>query len=302
MTFRNAVETRFTHAPAVRVLNARREPAETGKVDTITVGSYNVKNMFDDVDPDPSKGTTPKPEREMAALARVIERSEADVITLQEVENLGVLEDFLDEYLPGQFEHAVLVEGNDGRGIDVAVISKFPVTNVASHKDNTFPVPDSNETTQFRRDALRVDLQVGEYPFTVYTVHLKSRRGGAASYPQRKAEAEELRRIVNEQMSPFPSNRFVVTGDFNASPRNREMLEFYSGNGGDEPLVDSLEGKPWSERDTWPARNPEWQLDHIVYPEHMRDNLVDSHVNDDPEAATASDHRLLLATFTLADS
>lgn len=301
MTFANAVETRFVHAPRVRVLNAAGPEAPRHQVDTITVGSYNVKNMFDAVDPDPERGNRPKPEGEMAALARVIERSGADVITLQEVENLGVLEEFLDEYLPGQFAHAALVEGNDTRGIDVAVISKFPVTNVVSHKDNTFQLPNSNETTQFRRDALRVDLQVGEYPFSVYTVHLKSRRGGAASYPQRKAETEELRRIVNEEMKPFPSNRFVVTGDFNASPRNREMLEFYSGKPGDEPLVDSLEGKPWAERDTWPADDPSWQLDHIVYPEHMRDNLVDSHVNDDPEAARASDHRLLLATFTLKD-
>ena len=106
------------------------------------VASYNVLNLFDKVD-DPDKrdeGTRPKSAESERALAQVIEDSRADVIALQEVENIEVLTEFRNANgLADDYPHMVLVEGNDGRGIDVALFSKHPVKNIVTHKDEVFP-------------------------------------------------------------------------------------------------------------------------------------------------------------------
>ncbi len=53
-----------------------------------------------------------------------------DIIALQEVENLRILERLRSEYLAGLgYEPAVLIEGSDARGIDVAFLSKFPLAD-----------------------------------------------------------------------------------------------------------------------------------------------------------------------------
>ncbi|MBI3929753.1 MAG: endonuclease/exonuclease/phosphatase family protein [Armatimonadetes bacterium] len=295
---RNATAKHFSRAPHVTLYQSKpRSRRSQAEPETVTVGTYNVKNMFDHLDQNPREGNKAKPEKELEALARVIERSGADVVALQEVENREVLQHFVDEYLAGEFTDVVLVEGNDGRGIDVALISKFPVTDAVSHKDNVFPLPDGSGTTQFRRDALRVDVDIPGYPMSVYTVHLKSRLGGPEATAQRQAEASELRRVVNQEMAPFPKHNFVVTGDFNDSPPTETLRRVLQGEAGDEPLVDVLEGKPWDERDTWPSRGPNRQFDFVIMPEHMGDNLVDSRVHQYPESKRASDHLMVTATL-----
>jgi endonuclease/exonuclease/phosphatase family metal-dependent hydrolase len=51
-----------------------------------------------------------------------------DIVALQEVENLAVLERLRNEYLqPGEYHPAVLIEGADTRGIDVAFLTRLPL-------------------------------------------------------------------------------------------------------------------------------------------------------------------------------
>jgi len=267
--------------------------------DTFTLATYNVKNLFDDKDQNPELGTTEKPAHELEALARSMERSGADVFTLQEVENLSVLQEFLERYLPDQFQEVVLVEGNDRRGIDVAVISKFPVTSVVSHKDNQFPLADNSGTTSFNRDLLRVDLDIKGTPFSVYTSHFKSKRGGPRGDNERIAEAQETRRILAQEMNPYSHHNFVVTGDLNDTPDSETLKVLTEPWQGQEPLHDSLEGQPESQRKTFPSKKPKEQIDHILLPEHMKDNLIESGVYRDQHSRDASDHLMITARFRL---
>jgi len=269
---------------------------------TVTIGQYNVKNLFDDKDQNPELGTVQKPRKELEALARTIEKSGADIVTMQEVENKEVLQQFVDEYLP-QFGHVVLVEGNDKRGIDVAVISKYDVTNVVSHAPNKFPDADGNEM-QFNRDLLRVDIDVKGYPLSVFTSHFKSKRGGEWSEKERIGEARETRRILKEEMGDWSSRNFVVTGDLNDTPGSKTINEVRFGGAprsrkqkSQEPaLRSSLERLPIKERNTWPSKGPKEQIDYILYPEHMEDNLINTRVWRDK---VASDHCMVTAEFSL---
>jgi hypothetical protein len=70
---------------------------------------------------------------------RVIREVNADVLCVVEVEDRHVLEAMGRHSLLGsgagsrRYVHNMLVEGNDDRGIDVGVLSRFPITRVESH-------------------------------------------------------------------------------------------------------------------------------------------------------------------------
>lgn len=64
-----------------------------------------------------------KPEFQQDLIAQSILRSNADFIVLQEVDNLKVLLEFIERKLGGKYR-AILIEGNDERGIDTAGLIK----------------------------------------------------------------------------------------------------------------------------------------------------------------------------------
>ena len=70
-------------------------------------------------------------ERKLSVIAEAILQVDGrgpDVIALQEIENIGILERLRTEFLPDSgYLPAVLVEGNDSRGIDVAFLSRLPL-------------------------------------------------------------------------------------------------------------------------------------------------------------------------------
>ena len=66
--------------------------------------------------------------------ALTIKQAEPEVICMQEVENMRSLKFFHDRYLRrtwghgfNNYNHKVLIEANDPRGIDVAVLSRFRI-------------------------------------------------------------------------------------------------------------------------------------------------------------------------------
>jgi endonuclease/exonuclease/phosphatase family metal-dependent hydrolase len=195
-------------------------PVARTKPGQIVIAAYNVLNLFDDVD-DPyreDEGTPAKPREELEALAQSIESLGADVIALEEVENRDYLERFVDVFLPHLgYDNVVLFEGNDTRGIDVALISRVPVGEVRSHRHLKFTGSDGSEQ-HFQRDLLAVTLEPESGPpVQVWVVHLKSKRGDddAASAIIRVAEATQIRKLLDAELARDPQARIMVTGDFN---------------------------------------------------------------------------------------
>jgi len=191
----------------------------TGRV---KIATYNVLNLFDAVD-DPyhdDEGTPTKPTNERERVAATIRALDADVLALQEVENRGVLEAFVAELLPDLgYGHIVLFEGNDTRGIDVAVLSRLPVGPVTSYRHLKFPRADGT-IASFERDLLRVRIEPPDaLTFDIFVVHLKSKRGRDGSddptLPIRQAEALAVRQVLDDVLSEDPAARFLICGDFN---------------------------------------------------------------------------------------
>lgn len=292
-----------------------------GKTD-VTIGSYNVKNLFAKEDLGKGSRTPAKSEISMDALAENIRRTDADIVTLQECSSKKTLDNFMHSRgLDEAYPNVAFVPGNSSRGINVAIISKYPFTEVVSHKEARFPLADGSGETMFSRDLLRADVNVDGVPgadLTVYTTHCKSRRpsnpGEVSADTQRLSEGRAIRDIAEKEMSAFPGRLFVVTGDFNDNTDDASVQAVLNPKNGGEKWLDSLDHLPANERNTWPA-NPKKgngfapeQFDHIIYPSSMDDRLIDSQVHRYEQSedgkirwvsSAASDHLQISAHFKL---
>ncbi len=165
--------------------------------------------------------------RQLTALA--IADMDADILCLQEVDNIEALKAFEYGYLYRMigegYRQKYLMEGNDTRGIDVALMmrdttrSGLPIelADIRSHARLTYAdlnlftpelaALDYKPTDRiFKRDCLEADLKIGGLPFTVYVVHFKSMNGGrngldgrSSSVPVRHAEAFAVREIATRR-------------------------------------------------------------------------------------------------------
>src|SRR5690606_29789752 len=99
--------------------------AKSQSSSTITLATYNVRNLFDGIQNPGKAPETAKPEKELIYLGQAIQKIDADVIALQEVESKSTVEKFLNKYVPGHNYKVVLVEAYDARGIDVAILTRF---------------------------------------------------------------------------------------------------------------------------------------------------------------------------------
>jgi predicted extracellular nuclease len=182
--------------------------------------------------------------RQMTALA--IADADADILCLQEIDNMEALQAFEYGYLfrmvGNGYRQKYLVEGNDSRGIDVAVLmreetrdgQKIELKEVRSHAMTTYRDLDlfdddlakTNHIDDkiFKRDCLELDLLIGGVPMTLYVVHFKSMGGPREgvdgrtyTMPIRRAEAKAVRRIIENKFGAEQASakRFVICGDMN---------------------------------------------------------------------------------------
>lgn len=154
--------------------------------------------------------------------ARLIELLRADVIALQEVEGMGTLKQFRNRYLGGPQAYPWLasLDGNDERGIDVAVMSRLPIVHVRSWQHLWDPEVDR---PLFSRDCLEVDVLSPDLGVvTLYVNHFKSMRddghdgGRGRTRPLRQRQCRAVMDIVRDRFGPEPGrHNWVVLGDFN---------------------------------------------------------------------------------------
>ena len=186
------------------------------KGDSLRFVAWNIENFFDVYDDPYSSDQITKPsfpsDQRKQRVADVLKQLDADIVALEEVENRGVLKQFLKEYLPEMGYEAVLIEGNDRRGIDNALLSRVPIGAVTSYQHMKL-TRDNGSPYQFGRDLLRVNIP--SWDTDVYVVHFKSQHGGRKSDSKRQAEASKVIEILNAERINRPHYRAVVAGDYN---------------------------------------------------------------------------------------
>lgn len=271
---------------------ATAQAASTGS-GKFKLAVYNVRNLFDNPASLPGGPVTqPKPEKEKAALAQVFRNVNPHVVGLVEVESLPTLLNFRDTYISDMgYKHVTLIEGNDQRGIDVAVMSKFPIVNVKSHKDRTFRIPGESQPAKLSRDLLQTTITTPNgYTFTYFVTHLKSKHGGAASDARRKAEAALVRTIVKDFARANPKANYAIAGDFNDTPESPTMAELL-GHPQAPKLFDVLSFLAPNDYTYWPQRYRS-RIDYMMLSDTMHNEFVPRSpwIHKSKEAFDASDH------------
>lgn len=205
---------------------------------TLRLATFNVENLFArwrfkaDVDPATAntRGWIVDQTRfeelgvdDKAITGAAVRELQADVLCLQEVENVDTLKHFRAQALGGRSEYPYVagVDGNDPRLIDVAVLSKLPITRIRSHQHLMDPA--SPTAPLFSRDCLEVDIEVevnqGQTTsVTLFVNHFKSMLGGRAqTRAKRERQAKKVMDIVSDRFGhEAPGDHtFVALGDLN---------------------------------------------------------------------------------------
>ena len=229
-----------------------------------SVAGMNLENFFDDVDDPDIKEDVLTPEafqRRLKKVSMVVRNylEMPDVIGTVEVENLSAVKRLADKInadavAAGKANpkyEAYLIEGNDGRGIDVGYLVKTSRVRVLEVKQfgktDKFKNPDTGED-EFLNDRpplmMRLaieDAKTGKpFEFTLIVNHLKSMLGYddpkqmANVRMKKRLQAEFLARFVQDRLKADPNERIALIGDFNAFQFNDGVMD----------VVGTIEGKP----------------------------------------------------------
>ncbi|MGW0711838.1 endonuclease/exonuclease/phosphatase family protein [Streptomyces sp. NPDC002643] len=199
----------------------------------------------------------------VANTARVIAEVNADIVLTVEVEDRLTLDRFNTQVLGGAmgrepYPYNLLVDGNDNRGIDVGILSRFPVASVRSHIFD----PGESGTRVFSRDCPEFEIEVGGEPLWILGNHFKSKGFGNAAEndKRRKAQAKRVGEIYEAARRRSP--RVIVAGDLNdtlASPPVKLLLD----TGLREAMThDTYDGTPGTHGT---GKRDEQKLDYLLF-------------------------------------
>lgn len=290
----------------VEVAAAERPLPSLPITDAFSVATFNVENFFDVSEPHPS--SPPKPllaeyETKVAKIAAAIEAMGAPtIIGMQEVENIGVLEDVAAQLIDYGYV-PYLIEGFDSRGIDNGYLVREDQVTVL---DVSQAAVDTAVTSRPPL-VLTVEAVLGGETQTVVVAnnHFTSLSAGEeATEPIRTAQAALNVAIIEEIRAANPDALFIVMGDLNSFYQTlpidtlqdvglNHVYEFFGD--GELPYTYIFEGRTQT-------------LDHILMSPELFAQVADVqalHINagyplaapDDASAQRSSDHDPLVVVF-----
>ncbi len=223
---------------------------ENSDDDRITVASFNLFNLFDDI-VDPGKLQTRSASSLWSAEevtlkinkhAQAIHNNlgEPDIIAIQEVEKIELLERLAGTDPIETNYGSVLVDGPDIRGIDVGLMYNMDRVSILSAEamqgcttidDGLGPGDDPNhscpegENPLFSRPPLKIHIEIsdvgeeGTQEMWIIANHFKSKSQDSATnkvtLPRRVAQGVHVGNLVNSIQDEDPNAKVMVLGDLN---------------------------------------------------------------------------------------
>lgn len=210
----------------------------------VTVGFYNLENLFDTLD-DPSifdEDYLPTSElmwgkerytTKLNNLSKVIsqigknqqDQDGLDVLGVCEVENRKVLEDLVSTgSLASQPWGIAHFDSPDERGIDVALLYNKNRFTPSSEKAYQTDLPQEDGKQDFTRDVLVVTGNLCGEPAAFIVNHWPSRRGGQEkSSPKREFVAKQVKTIADSLMNARKGINIFIMGDLNDTPFDKSV-------------------------------------------------------------------------------
>jgi endonuclease/exonuclease/phosphatase family metal-dependent hydrolase len=162
--------------------------------------------------------------RRLSDTLRSVRQNGPEIILLPEVENQRVLQQFVQTELKDLgYRTVVVLEGDDERGIDVGLISKFPMLGEAKLHKIDFKSKPADFPEPSTRGILHVALELpSKETLHVLGVHFPSQSNPTW---QRKDAVEMLNKI---QSDLGPTALVMVGGDFNIAPEEEVANQYFA--------------------------------------------------------------------------
>lgn len=280
---------------------------ELPQAQSFSVMTWNVENLFDILNPHPSSPPRPRKaeyQLELTKIANTLLAADTPtIVALQEVENLGILEDLAAHPRLVEFGYEpYLLEGTDSRGIDVGYLVRSETGEVLDVRQ--YPAPEGLTSRPPLMLHLNVILEGETQEIYLLNNHFTSLAGGeAATEPRRVAQAAWNVSIVDQIRASSPQAGIIVLGDLN-SFYNSPPLEALRQAG----LHHVYERLPEPDEYTYIFEGVSQNLDHIFVSPSLFEALSDVavlHVNadyalpapEDDSPLRKSDHDPVIAVF-----
>ncbi|MBB3050331.1 endonuclease/exonuclease/phosphatase family metal-dependent hydrolase [Prauserella isguenensis] len=247
----------------------------------ITVASYNIH-----------AGIGADGEFDIDRTANAIAETGADVVALQEVDrHWGDRSEY--RSVIGELAHELGMHarfapiysfdppqaGDPRREYGTAVLSRFPIADFTNHELTRLSTQGPEAGPQPMPGFAEVVVRARGTLVHVYSTHLDY-RGDPSTRETQVAETLDI--LAADSGAPR-----VLLGDFNAEPAAPELDPLWT------ELTDAYGEAGTGEGPTYPAEVPAKRIDYAAVSEEV--DVLDAYVPDTDLAATASDHRAVVA-------
>lgn len=200
---------------------------------------------------------------------KVINSVKADVACIVEADNRPSLKSFDTSLLSSRYRYEMLLDGNDQRGIDVGLYSRFPLGGIWTHM---FDASGSSKT--FSRDCpeYEVLLPNGKSLFVLCN-HLKSKGYSAQSTAnaRRKRQAKAIATILRGY--DLTKDWVVVAGDMNDTPDSAPLKPLMSVSNLFDVLALQNPNMP-EKRWTYHYKKAFDQIDYVLVSKPLKDRFI----------------------------
>lgn len=202
--------------------------------------------------------------------ARVIQAVNADVLCMVEIEDRHTLDRFsrltLSKFKTS-FEHNLLIDGNDPRGIDIGLLCRFPIRSVRSHIDD---VTEKRRQSIFSRDCPEFEIELPDGR-TLWLLgnHFKSQGYGAqsANDAKRKLQAQRVREILRR--FDLTRDLVVVAGDLNGTPTSAPLKPLLT-----TPSLFDVLKSPLHRGPSWTYHDGRQQIDYLLVSQPLFEQIA----------------------------
>lgn len=278
----------------------------------LKVLNWNLHNMFDTQD-DPAFAddfalTTAEYNEKLSQIGALLTELDPDIAILPEVESQAILDELNADHLGGAYTTAI-TETNDFRGLDIGVLSKVPIVDLVSHKDDSFKRLDlvGGQLYKYSRDCVEIHVNYNGREVVLLGVHYRSKGNGMVETDdkdKRMAEAQHTRAIADDLAKADPGRAILILGDFNDVPGSPPVVWTLQGDPANDPKIpfaaasDSLMD---ADKYTFVYNDVEELIDHqmaspLLAPMLDGTSVLVRHGDD---VAAASDHFPMMATYQI---